>query len=296
MSHDKDITEKHFEAINAIFADIFNVLVFHGDQVLHPDDLSDATARSQIKVDGGIHEQERDVAKVWKSPGGPMILALCGVENQTAPDPDIALRCIAYDGATYKQQVNQHNRKTEKSLPTYPAITLVLYFGTKPWTKGRTLFDSFDVKIDSRMKPYIHDYSANIIEMMQLPPETVNLCRSDFRYLVDWAIKSASQENPYDLVDGPIDYPDELFKLMSVLAGDHRFEDAYNNVKLNGTKEDVRMCNVVNNIEAHKAYQIAVSLFKKGVNPETIKDVIKENVPDFSDEQLAAAKKEAELK
>lgn len=56
------------------------------------------------------------------------------------------------------------------------------------------------------------------------------------------------------------------------------------------------MCNVVNNIEAHKAYQIAISLFKKGVNPETIKDVIKENVPDFSNEQLAAAKKAAELK
>ena len=31
------------------------------------------------------------------------------------------------------------------------------------------------------------------------------------------------------------------------------------------------MLNLVNRIEEHKAYQIAVSLFKKGVDPEIIK-------------------------
>lgn len=56
------------------------------------------------------------------------------------------------------------------------------------------------------------------------------------------------------------------------------------------------MLNLVNRIEEHKAYQIAVSLFKKGVDPEIIKGVIQENLPNFSDEQLEAAKKEAASK
>ena len=53
------------------------------------------------------------------------------------------------------------------------------------------------------------------------------------------------------------------------------------------------MLNLVNKIEEHKVYQIAVSLFKKGVDPEVIKEVIQENLPNFSEEQLEAALKEA---
>ena len=61
-------------------------------------------------------------------------------------------------------------------------------------------------------------------------------------------------------------------------------------------QEGCHMLNLVNRIEEHKAYQIAVSLFKKGVDPEIIKEVIQENLPNFSDEQLEAAKKEAASK
>lgn len=61
-------------------------------------------------------------------------------------------------------------------------------------------------------------------------------------------------------------------------------------------QEKCHMLNLVNRIEEHKAYQIAVSLFKKGVDPEIIKEVIQENLPNFSDEQLEAAKKEAASK
>lgn len=56
------------------------------------------------------------------------------------------------------------------------------------------------------------------------------------------------------------------------------------------------MFNLADRIEEHKAYQITVSLFRKGVDPEIIKEVIQENLPDFSDEQLEAARKEAESK
>ena len=53
------------------------------------------------------------------------------------------------------------------------------------------------------------------------------------------------------------------------------------------------MLNLVNRIEEHKAYQIAVSLFKKGVDLDILHIIIKKNITKFSEEQYEAAKKEA---
>ena len=64
---DKDITEKTLEAYNDVFADIVNVLLFHGDQKIREEELTDESARSIYKADGKLHEQERDVAKYWKN-------------------------------------------------------------------------------------------------------------------------------------------------------------------------------------------------------------------------------------
>ena len=49
-----------------MFADIVNVLLFDGRQVVSADDLETVKDRSQYKADGKIHEQERDVSKVLK--------------------------------------------------------------------------------------------------------------------------------------------------------------------------------------------------------------------------------------
>ena len=66
---DRDITEKHLEAYNDVFADIVNVLLFDGQRRVCPDDLRDARARTLYKTDGKLHEQERDVSKLWVSEG-----------------------------------------------------------------------------------------------------------------------------------------------------------------------------------------------------------------------------------
>lgn len=63
----KDIAEKHLFNHAEIFADIINVLLFHGKQVVNKDDLKDSKARTQLKIDGGLHEQERDVVKYWEN-------------------------------------------------------------------------------------------------------------------------------------------------------------------------------------------------------------------------------------
>lgn len=82
---EKDISEKLLEDYNDVFADIVNVLLFDGEEVIKPDELEQTSGLSQYKADAGrLHQQERDISKFWTR--GGLRLALCGLENQTAPD------------------------------------------------------------------------------------------------------------------------------------------------------------------------------------------------------------------
>ena len=85
----QDITEKLLEDYPDVFADIINVLIFHGEPVVKEDELHQTKTRSQYKADDSeLHEQERDNLKLWIS--GSRIV-LFGLENQTAIDHDMSL-------------------------------------------------------------------------------------------------------------------------------------------------------------------------------------------------------------
>ena len=100
---EKDITEKTLEAYNDVFADIVNVLLFNGEQLIRPEDLVDQTPRSVYKADDKIREIERDVAKRWIK--NNIRIACIGLENQTMPDPYMPLRVMGYDGVESRNQL-----------------------------------------------------------------------------------------------------------------------------------------------------------------------------------------------
>lgn len=65
---EKDIAEAGFIALNDVFADIFNVLIYKGENVVNEYELLETTRTSQYKSDDEIlHEQERCFKKVaWE--------------------------------------------------------------------------------------------------------------------------------------------------------------------------------------------------------------------------------------
>ncbi len=93
-----------------MFADIVNVLIFKGKQIIHEDSLRDLNGTSPFKTDKNkLHEQERDVFKLWKGYG--INLVLFGVENQTEPYKEMPFSVISYDGASYKSQLLRVKKK-----------------------------------------------------------------------------------------------------------------------------------------------------------------------------------------
>ena len=134
---EKDMAEKTLEAYDDVFADIVNGLLFKGEQVVREAALMDAQPFSMYKVDGNLHEQERDVAKYWNglsASGVNVRIAFLGMENQTKYEKDMPLRVIGYDEAAYRAELSQKDR--------YPVLTLILYFGYEKWRKNRSLFDA----------------------------------------------------------------------------------------------------------------------------------------------------------
>ena len=236
---DKDITQKMLEKYNDVFADILNVLLFAGRDVVDEYALTDALPMSMLKIDGRVRSQERDIAKYWRK--SKINVALFGLENQTIADRLMPLRVFGYDGAEYVKQ----SRKENSDKAKYPVITLVLYLGyEKRWNYPKTLFEVLD--IDEDIKPYVNDFKINLFEIAYLDREKIDSFKSDFRILADYLYQMRVNRD-YIADETTIEHVEELLTLMSAMTGDNRFEETINELK---GKENVNMCEVLDRVEA----------------------------------------------
>ena len=229
----KDTTQKRLEDFEDIFADISNVLLYDGEDVIKENELETVTAKDTYTVEHQIHEVERDVAKRWRHHS--LHISLIGLENQTDPDYKMPLRVICYDGASYRAQLN-----AEESKKTYPVITLVLYMGTeKHWTAPKQLTDCF--KYDERLSKFISNYKINVVELAWLSDEQILKFKTEFRNFVellrDTRLGRKPQYSPIQLK-----HVHELLQLMRVMSGNDEYEQLLkqttNNLKQKKLKGD----------------------------------------------------------
>lgn len=258
----KDIAEKNLEAWNDVFADIVNVLLFKGKQIIKENELEADTKDSMFKVDGKIHEQERDVSKFWKN--GEIRISILGLENQTAVDKDMPLRVISYDGASYKQQLLD-----EKAKKRYPVTTIVLYFGTDTkWSTPKHLCECFN--IPEELKPFVSDYKINVFNIAWLSDKTINMFQSDFKFVAKY-FQTIRFKKEYKGSNEVIRHVDALLKMFSALTGDKSYEEVYNNG---------------NFIEGGVTMDGFIEKFKNQVKEEIIRNLIESNAGTL--EQIAA--------
>ena len=278
---EKDITQKNFEAYNDVVADIVNGSLFEGEEVFSADSLVDAQPFSQYKADEGtLHEQERDVAKYCLDVNCNVRIALIGFENQIAIDPDMPLRIIGYDGVSYRDEMNQDKQVVDKATgkkrrtrnKRYPVITLVLYFGKKPWKKPLCLYDVLEMP--DKLKPFVNDYRINLIDVPRLTQEQVKQYKGDFQIIADYFVQCANGRD-YVPSNKTIQHVDSMLKLMSVLTNDKRYAEY---VEANSMKrEAVNMCEVLDRVEARGEKRGEAHGIEK-TRAEMIQNMLKENI------------------
>ena len=211
---EKDISEKLLADYEDVFADIVNVLLFHGERRVHADSLQSTNTVSHYKADDSrLHEQERDILKAWTD--GRIQIALLGLEHQTEPEKQMAVRVIGYEGANYRSQY--------KAKQITPVITLVLYFGTeKRWQYPQNLKALMD--IPDGLGSYVNDYRIHVFEIAWLADEQINLFQSDFRVVARYFSEQRKNKDyvPHDKTI--LKHVDAVLKLLAVMSGDHRYE------------------------------------------------------------------------
>mgnify|MGYP002858909779 CR=1 FL=1 len=216
----KDITEKTLESYNDVFADILNVLLFHGKQLVKPEELEDQPTRAVFKADGKVREVERDVAKRWIQ--NNVRIACIGLENQTAADPYMPLRVMSYDGVEYRTQL----RDLKKGQKPSPVITLVLYFGYKGhWKAPLSLVEALEVP--EILAPYVTNAKVNLFEIAYLSWEQVNLFRSDFKEVARYFVQMR-ENGDYRPSDDEMKHIEAVMQLLNVMDRDSRFQVAAN--------------------------------------------------------------------
>lgn len=104
-----DIAVKQWLSAKDRFADLFNMLIFGGSTVVHPQDLEDMEGEADIFVpdkaggESGI-KRYRDIVKRW---GNMATFAVMAVENQDKIHYAMPVRNMIYDGLAYTSQMNQ---------------------------------------------------------------------------------------------------------------------------------------------------------------------------------------------
>lgn len=236
----KDISEKLLADYNDVFADILNVLLFNGEEVINPDNLQDTKLRSQYKADDGkLHEQERDVSKLIVNENIKVVLA--GLEHQTRIEPDMPLRCFNYDGAAYRSQLLNSDDKDR-----YAVATIILYFGEERWNENLSLKER--IKVNEKWDPYVNDYKIHVFEISYLSDEQVKMFKSDFGIVADFFVQRRKNKQ-YIPSQKTIRHVDEVLKFLSVFTNDERYKQVAESCQQEGGKTMTNMRDVLDKVE-----------------------------------------------
>ena len=177
-----DIILKNYWRNNERFADLFNAALFEGKQVIRPEELEDAdTEESSILENKEYAESlqaSRDNLKISKkSTVHGIEFVLLGNESQKHIHYAMPMRIMGYDYGTYKKQYDSNAQKYTKregleedeylskmkSTDKFvPVITVVVYYGDKPWNGATTLHQMLN--IPEELKNCVNDYKIPLIE------------------------------------------------------------------------------------------------------------------------------------
>lgn len=180
-----DTILKNYWNDNEQFADFFNAVLFEGKRVIKPDDLEDIdTEESSVLEHRNYAESiqaSRDNIKICKRSNDYGVnLFMLGLESQEHIHYAMPLRVMGYDYGIYKKQYDQNARKykssdgleqdeylsgMKKTDKFIPVITVVVYYGLKPWDGATSLYGMLD--IPDEMKRFINDYKTILVEAKQ---------------------------------------------------------------------------------------------------------------------------------
>lgn len=180
-----DTVLKNYWSDNEQFADVFNAVLFKGNQIIKAEELEDVDTEESSLLEHRDYVESikasRDNIKVSKrSTAFRVELVMLGMESQEHIHYAMPMRVMGYDYGTYKKQYDNNAKKykasegmeedeylsrMKKTDRFMPVITIVVYYGEKPWDGAISLHGMLD--IPSEMESFVNDYRMLLVEARQ---------------------------------------------------------------------------------------------------------------------------------
>lgn len=226
-----EVSKKQLEEYPEVFADIVNVLIFNGEKVVKPEELTiDRTFPFSRK------KGEHQVTQTWTQGKSRVKFSYLAFETPMVLNGYIPLRTIGYDGAVYKSDFE----KATKTSDVCPIISIVAYFGfEKRWSMPTSLKSCF--KMPKVLSSFMSDYKTNLFEIAWLDDNKIKQFESDFRFIVDYYTQ-ARKNVLWQPIEGEAEHIDEVFEMLTDMTDDERFLIVLERPRLGG---DSKMPSIV---------------------------------------------------
>jgi len=208
-----DTVLKNYWSDNEQFADFFNAVLFEGMQVIRPEELEDVDIETSSLLEHRDYAESirasRDTIKVSKkSLVYGVELVMLGMESQEYIHYAMPMRLMGYDYGTYKKQYDSNAKRystskgmeedeylsgMKKTDKLIPVITIVVYYGEKPWDGAISLHGMLD--IPEKMKPFVNDYRMMLVEARKNDLTLHNMNNVDFFNMLETVLDKSIPGN-----------------------------------------------------------------------------------------------------
>ena len=198
-----DTVLKLYWSDNEQFADLFNAVLFDGRQVILPEELEDVDTEESTVLEHKEYAESikasRDNIKIQKkSTVYGVQFVLLGLESQEHIHYAMPMRIMGYDYGSYKKQYDSNAKKYQssegldedeflskmkKTDKFVLVITVVVYYGEKPWDGAESLHEMLN--IPEEMKQFVNDYKMILVEARENDLKLHNINNQDFFNLME---------------------------------------------------------------------------------------------------------------
>ena len=272
---EKDTITKEFMDNNIFFADFCNYYIYNGQQIIQPNQLQAVDPKLTLQNESA---KNRDILNyITAKTTNNAAYLIVGIENQSDIDYAMPVRNMLYDALQYDKQrkeiikVHRNNKEyanytsgVQKADKLLPVITIVVYFGSKPWDGPLHLHDMLDTD-DPNLLRYVADYTIQLIDPHQLDEKALEKFKTNAREVMTFIKHAKDKEKILELVQ------EERYKSLDALAAN--VINVCTNSKLpliTNQEEDVNMCQAIDEIREdsrnegiqQKAKEMALKLLK----------------------------------
>ena len=256
---EKNAVDYKYLSDNSRYADLFNGVLFGGEQVLTPEKI--LGEETKLALTGGTVWKERNRDLIRKYENGTSY-AVLGIENQENVSYIMPFRIMEYEAGEYAKQIEEIQKKHDaakdvkgdayiseyaKADKISPCVTLVLYWGIE-WDGPESLKDMLNLEgLPEQLKDYVNDYPMHLVKVREF--ENTDVFQTDLKLVFDFMKCAEDKERMTELVAGNPAYQRvsrDAWKMMQVHG---KLEDVNADVAMDEEKEaTVNVCKAIDDI------------------------------------------------